>query len=570
MPSDPKAASQPSDEQLWSWVDRAAPELDAHLQAHPSDRERVDQLRGAIGALQPLGAELPMPEMIGSFRVRGVLGRGAMGTVYDAEQTEPKRSVALKVLPREWVGDERRLQLFRREADALARLSHPGIATIFEVGRDDDGHPFLAMERVQGVTLREYLEAHRLNSTKRVRLALAIAKAVGHAHDQGVVHRDLKPANILVDDQGAPHVVDFGLARIQGDGENWVTQASQDSSLAGTLPYMSPEQVRGRLDALGPSSDVYGLGVLLFEMLTGRFPYDMKDVSLPEAARRICEAPPRFGWKGPRGSLRTILAHALEKDPNRRYANANELALDLQRHLDGRPIQARKITWTRSGLRFVRRRWALCSISFVLMLFSVALLWSLPGRLPLGGWWISRGSPFEEIHWVGDEPIVEIGGESYWLLEIDGYKAGYLVGHCQQYADSLWRKRFSEDLVQVLHRLGDWAILDVDLLVRDVDTGKTRLMEDVPLSKGLRRRIVNGRKAQPWDQLVGFNPHRIVLDESTWDLLSVDGVDAERLNLTRFFDSYCDVVGRSPGTTVELELQREDERVIRVVRWRDQ
>jgi serine/threonine protein kinase len=556
--SKPDSGGEPTDEQLWSWVDRAAPELDAYLAAHPEAVSRVGELRAAIGRVEAADSELQLPEQIGEYKVTGLLGRGGMGFVYDAVQTHPSRRVALKVLPVEVAADERRLELFRREADALARLSHPGIAVIYAAGHGQDGRPHIAMERIVGRHLDAYASEERLSRRQRVTLVQKVCEAIGHAHDQGIVHRDLKPTNVLVDAHGKPVVVDFGLARIQAEQ---LSVASQAGSLLGTLPYMSPEQVSGRLD-VGPRSDVYSLGVLLYELVTGKLPYALGELSLVEAARRIEQDPPRLrgaAARALRGDLRTVVLNALEKDPRQRYASAGELAADLLRYLEGRSIEAVRPPLTRRAVRFVRRH--KLATSFFIVVGIAALLLVLPLRLPIplvGGWW-RVGAPFEDVRWVRDSPEVQVDGEWYALVAIDDLRSAYMVGFCQQTERRAWRKRFSEELVQVLNRLGHWAIGPVDLTLRDLETGNLLIREDVPLNSKWRASINMRRNSWPWTAPAGTGTDvegvMVRYLGRDMELLRVDDVLVSEFEYGLSYDSYCDRMGRSPGERIDFVLR---------------
>jgi len=554
--------SQPSEQQLWSWVDRDAPELAEHLVAHPEDAPRVARLREAIGRFESVDEAAAMPESIDGYRIMGILGRGGMGCVYDAEQAEPRRPVALKVLPPEFAADDRRLTLFRREANALARLSHPGIARIFGVGREPGGSPYIAMERIEGHTLLEHVEATGLGHRARLVMAHRIAEAVGHAHDRGVLHRDLKPTNVLVREDGTPVVVDFGLARIDDEELTRASLATRSGSLMGTLIYMSPEQVGGSVE-LEPTSDVYGLGVLLYQLLVGRLPYDLAGLSLVDAARCIQTTRPRIKLsdkRSLRGDLGLVLLKALEKTPARRYATAGELAAELQRVLDGRPVEASRPTLTGRTLRFVARH-KLASVAAALVLFlglSLALVLVFPMRFPIpmiGNWW-GQGVPYEDLRWLRDSPEVLVDGEWYALVAIDDLRSAYLVGFCQQNSERNWRKRFSEDLMQVLNRQGNLGIGGVDLTLRDLETGELMLREDVPLNEAWRDGIRNKRNDWPWSEEPGVTgSHGVRYEDRVWELLEVDGMPIARFPRFFEYDDYCDVVGRSPGTTVDFVLR---------------
>jgi hypothetical protein len=284
-----------------------------------------------------------------------------MGAVYEAEQDNPRRTVALKVL-RAGLTSDFLLKRFAREAQILGRLHHPGIAQIYEAGLAEDGRPFFAMEFLRGLPPDEYARLRCLTIPARLELLARVCDAVQHAHDQGVIHRDLKPANILVDEAGQPRVLDFGVARATDADLQVTTARTQAGQLLGTLGYMSPEQVTGDPDALDRRSDVYALGVILFQLLANQQPYHLEQLPLPEAARVIREQEPsRLGSINAacRGDVETIVAKALEKDPARRYQSAGELAADLRRHLNHEPIRARPPSALYQLRKFARRHKAL-------------------------------------------------------------------------------------------------------------------------------------------------------------------------------------------------------------------
>lgn len=293
------------------------------------------------------------PNRIGKFRIIAPLGEGSMGVVYLAEQDHPNRIVALKVM-RGWDPSPIRLRRFHREIDLLGRLQHPGIARVYEAGTGEiqtaagvlGKQPYFALERIEGDRLLEYCEKHKLGLRKRLALVADIADAVHHAHCRGVVHRDLKPSNILVDASHQPKILDFGLSRATDAGSD-ASHRTEAGQILGTIAYASPEQLRGDSENVDVRSDLYSLGVILFELLTGRLPIDIRGLDLPQAIRRIAETEPAIGSKLNqilRGDLDAILAKALEKDRERRYSSAAELAADIRRHLNEEPIAARPLT----------------------------------------------------------------------------------------------------------------------------------------------------------------------------------------------------------------------------------
>lgn len=303
------------------------------------------------------------PETIGPYRITGTLGEGGMGTVYEAQQDQPHRMVALKVIRHDFVSPEL-IRRFSRESEVLGRLQHPGIAQIYQAGTFEDAHgprPFFAMELVKGQPLTEYLRAQSLDVRHRLELFARICDAVHYAHQQGVIHRDLKPANIMVDAAGHPKILDFGVARLT-DADVQATRQTSIGEVIGTLQYMSPEQVNADPGDIDTRSDVYSLGVILYEVLSGRLPYDLARKLIYEAARIILiDDPARLSSidRELAGDVEIIVAKALEKEKNRRYGSAEELASDLRRFLSDEPIVARPATAMYHLRKFARRNRAL-------------------------------------------------------------------------------------------------------------------------------------------------------------------------------------------------------------------
>ncbi len=278
------------------------------------------------------------------YQIVREIGRGGMGVVYEAEQHSPRRRVALKVLGGLF-GDEQHVRLFRQETQTLARLKHPSIATIHEAGQTEEGYHFFTMELVGGAPLTEYARKAELPLRGRLELFLKICDAIQYAHDHGVIHRDLKPSNIIVDDVGDPKILDFGLARIVDPDVTLTATATRTGRIMGTLAYMSPEQARGDSDAIDPRSDVYSLGMILYELLADRLPYVFTKIMPHEALRLICEEPPTRPStidRSLRGDVETIVLKALEKERAQRYQSPAELGDDVRRYLDGEPIVARR------------------------------------------------------------------------------------------------------------------------------------------------------------------------------------------------------------------------------------
>ncbi|NNM24697.1 MAG: serine/threonine protein kinase [Phycisphaerales bacterium] len=321
-----------------------------------------------------------LPSSIGRYRVTGLIGTGGMGVVYEGAQKSPQRAVAIKVIRPELIS-ERMLSRFRNEAEILGRLEHPGIARIYEAGTaplegSTTERPFFAMELLRGTPLLEH--GRDLDATAKLRLFVEIGDAVHHAHQKGVIHRDLKPANIIVIPDGQPKILDFGIARVTDADIQTVTVQTDAGQLLGTVPYMSPEQLLGDVTQLDTRSDVYSLGVVLFELLTGALPHEVRDRSIPEAVRIIHdEDSTRLSTRAPalRGDLEWIVAKALEKDVDRRYDSASAFAADLRRHLADEPVLAGPPSATYRLRKFVRRNkvgvaWA--AMALLLLVAGVA------------------------------------------------------------------------------------------------------------------------------------------------------------------------------------------------------
>lgn len=316
---------------------------------------------GAVAGSLGAGAE----SCIGNYRIVRVIATGGMGIVYEAQQTAPKRSVALKLLRRAF-RSEAAVRRFRRESEVLGRLSHVGVAQVFEAGVQDDAGeslPYFAMELLSdAMPLTTYANTGSLDTRQRVELLCAVCEAVDYCHRQGVVHRDLKPGNILVTREGRPKVIDFGVARVHSDLESDATWHTTGAPFIGSLPYMSPEQAGLNPDAIDSQSDVYALGAIAYELLSGRMALDMGNLPPLEAARMIREDDP-----APLGSLdrsygkdmETIVATAMAKEKARRYPSVAAMLDDLQRFLRQQPIRARPTGSLAQLAKFARRNRAL-------------------------------------------------------------------------------------------------------------------------------------------------------------------------------------------------------------------
>lgn len=329
----------------------------------------------------------PLPEIPG-YSITGEIDRGGMGIVYQALQLSTKRVVAIKTLPGGPFAAPAALKRFQREIELAARLQHPAIVRVLESG-DAAGLAYYAMDFVDGATLQRHIAETRPSQREILAIFVQICEGVQYAHDRGVIHRDLKPANVLIDAEGKPHILDFGLAKAvdeAGAAAMRTTVISMPGQPMGTLPYLAPEQATGLPEAVGVRTDVYALGVMLFEAVAGGLPFDVA-VTPSEAIRRIAEEMPRRPSEicpTVDRELETIILKAIEKEPSRRYATAHDLGDDLRRYLDNEPILARRTShFYVARKKVLKHRWRIAAGSAA-ALMAVVGIW--------GGTWWSRES----------------------------------------------------------------------------------------------------------------------------------------------------------------------------------
>jgi predicted Ser/Thr protein kinase len=346
----------------------------------------------------PSSQKLPL-KSFGDYEIEGELGRGGMGVVYLARQIELNRRVALKMLTGHYGPDE--LHRFKEEAETAAGLNHTNIAHIYEIG-EHEGAPFFSMEYVEAGSLADRLRKELPAPREAAQLLIDIARALHVAHQNGVVHRDMKPANVLLDPDGTPKITDFGIAkRLQDD-----TKLTRTGAVIGTPTYMAPEQAKGNSRHVGPAADIYSLGAILYEMLTGRPPFLPEDSETPITVRVLTEDPVSPAWHRteiPR-DLETICLKCLEKEPGKRYQSAAALAEDLQRFLNDESIHAKPPSTVVNSIKWVRRNpWKFVAA-------AAALLLLLAGLARLAQWELYQRPHLEyaaNVHWVNGvlEPV---------------------------------------------------------------------------------------------------------------------------------------------------------------------
>lgn len=347
-------------------------------------------------------------KQLGCYHLVRELGVGGFGKVYLAEQQEPvKRMVAVKIL-RGSLCDDTFLRRFEGERQVLALLSHPNIAQIFDAATTDEGDPYFAMEYVPGVPITQYCDERRLSISDRLTLFVRVCSAIQHAHQKGIIHRDIKPANILIaeiDDVAQPKIIDFGIAKVLDLDFESFTLETQAGGLLGSPAYMSPEQVSQSRVAIDTRSDIYALGVLLYELLTGRTPFQFKNTSLVDTLNRVLQSdpvPPSQQVKKQQlkdvarlrnmpssvalaralnSDVDAIVLKALSKNPERRYASATHLGTDIQRYLEHEPVSAAPLTVRYRAGKFVRRHKLAVLSVFALTLTLIAGLAGTVGGL---------------------------------------------------------------------------------------------------------------------------------------------------------------------------------------------
>jgi WD40 repeat protein/tetratricopeptide (TPR) repeat protein/tRNA A-37 threonylcarbamoyl transferase component Bud32 len=370
----------PADLETWLHERCAdSPEILSEVRRRIEDLQGFERLANPPVARPASGWAAPGPGAVAGYEILDVLGQGGMGVVYKARQPGLGRVVALKMIRDAALAGKPERARFRAEAEAVARLQHPHIVQIYEVG-EEDGRPFFSQEFVEGGSLAKQADRKPLPHRQAAALVSTLARAMHYAHERGVIHRDLKPANVLLTAQGTPKVADFGLAK-KADGSPGQTVSG---AMVGTPSYMAPEQAAGKSKEVGPAADVYALGAILYECLTGRPPF--QGPTTADTLLQVLTAEPvpvrRLQPQVPR-DLETVCLKCLRKEPHQRYASAAALADDLGRFLAGKPILARPVGRAERLVKWARRRPAVAGLVAALV---VVLAGSLAG---MTGLWLN-------------------------------------------------------------------------------------------------------------------------------------------------------------------------------------
>jgi WD40 repeat protein/serine/threonine protein kinase len=567
---------------------------------HLAEQLEVLALRAGIGnAERRPPAERERDPLIGrefdDFTIVRSIGWGGMGTVYLARQRRPARTVAIKMM-RGSLRSQASLRRFEHEAEALAKMQHPGIASIFQVGSYDDGTgavPYLAMEYIpDAIAINDFVAREALDIQAILTLFVEVCAAVHHAHQRGVVHRDLKPSNILIDLEGRPKIIDFGVARSLESGDGMTTLHTNARQLIGTLRYMSPEQC-GEADEVDGRSDVYALGVVLYELLTGSAPYETDGRPIHEAVRAIREEPPGRPSalrRLVRGDLETILLTALAKDRSRRYQSVEGLARDIERRLRGEPIAARPPSILYQVSLFARRHrgltagllGVLVSLVVTVLVVSLALMRTLDAERRMSVALKDSETRTERLNLVAASSAAASGDSAALRLHLDAISPERR-GWMWHYLDA----RSDQSLAVLLNGIGDMA--DLTWLrepsvawssdgERIVGTCSDRLVRVWDSVSGELLHAMAGHEAQVTRAAFSPDGRRIVsvsVDHTArvWDtasgrLVSVLAGHEERVLFAAFDPSGSIVATASQDATARL-WDAESGRELRVLRGHD-
>ncbi len=414
----------------------------------------------AANLIEP--APIPFPQRIGRYRLLDVIGDGGMGRVYRAvrDDAEFEKNVALKVIKR-GMDTSQIIQRFRTERQILANLEHPSIAHLLDGGTTEDGLPYLVMEYVDGLPIDQYARQHNLSIPERLQLFCTVCSAVQYAHQNLVIHRDLKPGNILVTPEGTPKLLDFGIAKLLEPVETMAAHTRPLTAMAFMTPeYSSPEQVRG--EPMATTSDVYSLGILLYELLTGSRPYNVKSRTLEAAAAAICSQQvqkPSTVSAALRGDLDNIVLMAVRKEPARRYSSAGLLAEDIQRYLNGHPVLAHADSFRYRAGKFLRRHSLAVAAGSVVGLTLIAGMSAIAWEAKVARAETARAERrFNDVRKLANSLIFEVHDS---IQDIPGTLAArqLLLKNALEYLDSLAReagddRALQAELAAAYHKVG--------------------------------------------------------------------------------------------------------------------
>ena len=407
-------------------------------------------LGNVLGGAQPesipatITASNNQPRCVGDYELIEEIARGGMGVVYKARQVSLNRIVALKMILKGEFASIQEVQRFQSEAEAAGGLDHPNILPVYEIGQEENWHYF-SMRLIEGRTLEQTMASHTLLPRASAALMVTVARAVHHAHQHGILHRDLKPANILMDRNGEPHISDFGLAKHVGKDRG----ATESGVIMGTPSYMSPEQASGHAKGVTTAADVYSLGAIFYQMLTGRPPFE--GATALELLRRVVEQDaerPRLINPKVDRDLEAICLKCLEKDPRHRYDSAEALAEDLTRFLNGEPIVAvasnvlhrlaRTLDRSQHDTEFQNWGTMLIFFGFIFLIGHVATFLVIFSNQSIGMLWLSRGVELFSVLavFMRFRPRTLMPGKtaerqlwSIWLGFIAAYAANSLACH---------------------------------------------------------------------------------------------------------------------------------------------
>ena len=466
-------------------------EVEALLEGHAQASGFIEQpvLDQAAQLLEAIPNDSLVGQQVGSYKVLREIGHGGMGQVYLAVRAddEYKKRVALKIV-RRGMDTQDIVRRFRHERQILAGLDHPNIAKLLDGGTTEDGLPYFVMEYVEGKPITDYCDDRKLSTVERLKLFRQVCAAIQYAHQNLVVHRDIKPSNILVTDEGIPKLVDFGIAKLLNPDLSGLTLNPTATAMRLMTPeYASPEQVRG--ENITTASDVYSLGVVLYELLTGHRPYRVKNRLPHEILRIVCEGEPekpstavsrveevstrdgshtitltpevvsrtREGEpeklrRKLRGDLDNIVMMAMRKEPQRRYTTVNQLSEEVRRHLEGMPVVARKDTWAYRAEKFVKR-------NKVIIAAAVLIAATLLGGIVATAWQAHKAERrFNDVRKLAHSVVFEFHDDIEKLPGSTPVREK-LVKRALEYLDSLAQESGDDlslrlELVQAYHKVG--------------------------------------------------------------------------------------------------------------------